>query len=177
MRKLDYILESIRDEYMINVLEEGSVTELESLKTKKFLNESIQSVRGILIQEGVMDSVKGNLANNWKKYAAGAGTAAMMASDPAQDAIQNIAQGLPDAVSGDNSIGTDVGNVAGLVGGSVDGGISRGIDAATQTVQAIPGQAQQAYAAADQALGGNLPGGVNPIQAAQIASRQAARGE
>ena len=75
MRKLDLILENIRDEFMINLLEEGSVSELETLKTKKFLNENLQRIRGILIQEGAMDSVKSHLANNWGKYLAGAGAA------------------------------------------------------------------------------------------------------
>ncbi len=76
MRKIDLILENIRDEYMINLLEEGEVTELETLKTKKFLNESLGRIRGLLVEEGTMDAVKNNLKNNWGKYLAGAGTAA-----------------------------------------------------------------------------------------------------
>ena len=73
MRKLDLILESIRDEYMINLLEEGEVSELETLKTKKFLNENLNRIRGMLVEEGALDSVKNHLANNWGKYLAGAG--------------------------------------------------------------------------------------------------------
>jgi hypothetical protein len=73
MRKIDLILENIRDEYMINLLEEGSVSELETLKTKKFLNENLNRIRGMLIQEGALDSVKQHLGNNWGKYLAGAG--------------------------------------------------------------------------------------------------------
>jgi len=75
MRKLDLILENIRDEYMINLLEEGEVSELEALKTKKFLNESLDRIRGMLVEEGAMDAVKQHLANNWGKYLAGLGTA------------------------------------------------------------------------------------------------------
>jgi hypothetical protein len=51
MRKIDLILENIRDEYMINLLEEGETTELEVLKTKKFLNESLGKIRKMLVEE------------------------------------------------------------------------------------------------------------------------------
>ncbi len=74
MRKIDLILESIRDEYMINLLEEGSVTELETLKTKKFLNENLTRIRKMLVEEGALEGVKQHLGNNWGKYLAGAGT-------------------------------------------------------------------------------------------------------
>ncbi len=73
MRKLDLIIEGIRDEYMINLLEEGSVSELESLKTKKFLNENLNRIRKMLIEEGALDGVKQHLGNNWGKYLGGAG--------------------------------------------------------------------------------------------------------
>ncbi len=73
MRKIDLIIESIRDEYMINLLEEGSVSELESLKTKKFLNENLNRIRKMLVEEGALDGVKNHLANNWGKYLGGAG--------------------------------------------------------------------------------------------------------
>jgi len=73
MRKIDLILENIRDEYMINLLEEGEVTELQTLKTKKFLNENLNRIRAMLIEEGAMDAVKQHLGNNWGKYLAGAG--------------------------------------------------------------------------------------------------------
>ncbi len=77
MRKIDLILENIRDEYMINLLEEGEVTELQTLKTKKFLNESLRAIRGMLVEEGTMDNVKDHLKNNWGKYLAGAGAAGL----------------------------------------------------------------------------------------------------
>jgi len=76
MRKLDLIIENIRDEFMINLLEEGEVSELETLKTKKFLNESLGRIRKMLVEEGALDAVKGHLANNWGKYLAGAGAGA-----------------------------------------------------------------------------------------------------
>jgi len=87
MRKLDLILENIRDEYMINLLEEGEVSELESLKTKKFLNESLGRIRSMLVEEGALDAVKGHLANNWGKYLGGAaaGGAAALGADAWMD--------------------------------------------------------------------------------------------
>ena len=72
MALLNKIIENKRDEYMINVLEE-STSELESLKTKKYLTENLSMIGKILVEEGVVDAAKANLANNWGKYAAGAG--------------------------------------------------------------------------------------------------------
>ncbi len=77
MRKLDLILENIRDEYMINLLEEGTSSELETLKTKKFLNENLNRIRKMLIEEGALEGVKQHLGNNWGKYLAGAGAAGL----------------------------------------------------------------------------------------------------
>ncbi len=76
MRKLDLIIENVRDEYMINLLEEGETTELETLKTKKFLNENLNRIRKMLIEEGALEGVKQHLGNNWGKYLAGAGAGA-----------------------------------------------------------------------------------------------------
>ncbi len=70
MRKIDLILENIRDEYMINLLEEGTASELETLKTKKFLNENLNRIRKMLIEEGTLDGVKEHLGDNWGKYLA-----------------------------------------------------------------------------------------------------------
>ncbi len=68
MRKLDLILEDIRDEYMINLLEEGATSELETLKTKKFLNENLNRIRKMLIEEGALEGVKQHLGDNWGIY-------------------------------------------------------------------------------------------------------------
>jgi len=72
MALLNKVIENKRDEYMISVLEEGT-TELESLKTKKYLTENLHLIGKILMEEGVVDAAKANLSNNWGKYAAGAG--------------------------------------------------------------------------------------------------------
>ncbi len=76
MRKIDLILENIRDDYMINLLEEGETSELETLKTKKFLNENLSRIRHMLIEEGALEGVKNHLGDNWGKYLAGAGAGA-----------------------------------------------------------------------------------------------------
>ena len=133
MKKLDLVLENIRDEYMINVLEEGTTTELEALKTKKFLNESIQSIRGILVQEGVMPAVQNHLANNWKKYLAGGATAAMMASDPAQDAARAGVEDIQNIAAADGDFGTKALAGAQAIGGRVADAVGTGVDSAIAT--------------------------------------------
>ncbi len=73
MKKIDLILESIHDEYMINLLEEGTASELETLKTKKFLNENLNRIRKMLIEEGAIEGAKQGLSNKWGQYLANAG--------------------------------------------------------------------------------------------------------
>ncbi len=115
MAKLDYILESIRDEYMINLLEEGEVSELETLKTKKFLNENLNRIRGMLVEEGAMDAIKDHLANNWGKYLAGAG--GLAAGAAGADALANMGEGAIQAGAGDPGF---MGNLATGAGMAAD---------------------------------------------------------
>jgi len=68
---LEMILENKRDEYLIQVLEEGT-TELESLKTKKYLIENLNFIKKILVEEGLLDTLK----NHGGKIAAGVGIGA-----------------------------------------------------------------------------------------------------
>lgn len=174
MRKLDLILENIRDDYMINLLEEGSATELETLKTKKFLNENLNRVRSMLVEEGAMDAVKGHLANNWGKYLAGAGTAAGMAAgadgindivDQGQETIANykgdypIAQAAGVVGGGVVQAGADAANAV------VDGTIDL-FNAAGEKVNQFGQTIGDAYGRADYAAGGMLPGGQSPDQVA-----------
>ena len=100
MRKIDLIIESIRDEYMINLLEEGTTSELETLKTKKFLNENLNRIRKMLIEEGALEGVKQHLGDNWGKYLAGAGAVgagALGMTDTGQEVLGNIAGTAKDA--------------------------------------------------------------------------------
>ena len=73
MATLNEAIEIVKDRHLIKVLEEGTVSELGALKTKKFLTENLNLMRHILVEEGVVDNAKAHLANNWGKYAAGVG--------------------------------------------------------------------------------------------------------
>ena len=84
---LEIILENKRDEYLIQVLEEGT-TELESLKTKKYLTENLNLIEKILVEEGLLDTLK----NHGGKIATGVGLGAAAAygmdhSDEVKDAL------------------------------------------------------------------------------------------
>ncbi len=68
MTKIDLILENIRDEYLINLLEEGETSELETLKTKKFLNENLGRIRKMLVEEGAVENIREHLSENWGHY-------------------------------------------------------------------------------------------------------------
>jgi len=93
--KLEMILESKKNKYLLNILEESS-TELETLKSKKYLNENIQEIRKFLIEEGFLNNAKEHLKNNWGKYATGLGAGAIAGeslahSDEAGELAKNVA--------------------------------------------------------------------------------------
>jgi hypothetical protein len=121
MALLNKVIENKRDEYMINVLEEGT-TELESLKTKKYLTENLHMIGKILMEEGVVDAAKANLANNWGKYAAGAG---VVGAGVAADQL-----GLGDGVAGAIKQGYEGGVGAGFNTAMNGGSLDQSIDAA-----------------------------------------------
>jgi hypothetical protein len=114
MALLNKVIENKRDEYMINVLEEGT-TELESLKTKKYLTENLHMIGKILMEEGVVDAAKQNLANNWGKYAAGAGVvgATGLAIANPEDTAGYVGQGL-------STVGADAETTANATKGTFD---------------------------------------------------------
>ena len=124
MRKLDLILENIRDEYMINLLEEGEVTELQTLKTKKFLNENLNRIRAMLIEEGAMDAVKQHLGDNWGKYLAGAGALGGAAAGADAWSDTPTAAGVEGIMGSDLPVGDKVGMageaIANQAGGAMD---------------------------------------------------------
>ena len=140
MALLSKVIENKRDEYMIQVLEEGT-TELESLKTKKYLTENLTLIGKILVEEGVVDAAKANLANNWGKYAAGAGVVGAGAADQLLNdgaAANAVVQGAkdfgmgfadksanpPEAFTGPMSLGVATGNMADDAGTIVHNGIT-----------------------------------------------------
>ena len=177
MRKLDLILENIRDEFMINLLEEGEVNELETLKTKKFLNENLNRIRGMLVEEGALDAVKEHLANNWGKYLAGAGALGAgyglneyLNTDDGQ-AVLSGAKNIVNAPDTDaltkmqalGSYGSGlVGNAIGDAGEAIGG-------AANQAGEAIGDAAKQAGLWVDQTTGtikdsaGNIIGSIKDL--------------
>jgi len=147
MRKLDLILENIRDEYMINLLEEGEVTELETLKTKKFLNENLNRIRGMLVEEGALDSVKQHLGNNWGKYLAGAGTAAGAYGLADTDFGDEVARSF-DSASKElpyNTVSNVGSNLASNLGNDISGGIDDAKTAVSGAYDTVANKAGEAY--------------------------------
>jgi len=61
--KLHEIVESVKEEYLLNVIEE-STSEIEVLKTKKFLNETASIVEKILLEGVGFDAVGAPINNN-----------------------------------------------------------------------------------------------------------------
>ncbi len=171
MRKLDLILENIRDEYMINLLEEGTSSELEALKTKKFLNENLNRIRKMLVEEGALEGVKQHLGDNWGKYLAGAGALGAGAAgmtDTGQEVLGNLGGTAVDAYHQVPAIaaGEGLGAAAGHVGANIGNDIQ-------PAVEQLSGAGGDAYNALDQKLGGVLPGGVPTPQAVEAASQEA----
>jgi hypothetical protein len=170
MRKIDLILENIRDEYMINLLEEGSVSELETLKTKKFLNENLYRIREMLIEEGALDGVKNHLANNWGKYLAGAGALGAGAAAHhygLDDRLTNIANmemkygdkfnAIP-AIEGTlkgtgNQIADDISGAYDKVAGAASGAYDKVADAAGGAYDSAKETLGGAYDSAKETLG------------------------
>ena len=56
-RKLHEIVESVKEDYLLNVIEESS-SDAEVLKTKKFLNETALIIESMLVEEGLGDGMK-----------------------------------------------------------------------------------------------------------------------
>ncbi len=194
MRKLDLILEDIRDEYMINLLEEGETTELETLKTKKFLQENLNRIRKMLIEEGALEGVKQHLGDNWGKYLSGIGAAGAGAlgaatglggdiADTAVDAYHQVPGIVADGGYGEaaNHVGANLAGDLSKAGDVISGAAGQASDyaggLATQAGDAIggaydkvdamvggPEQAQEEHMAALQAAKQGVPEGLSPTQ-------------
>lgn len=66
--KLDLILENVRNQYTLSLLEESTthgVDEKEVLMGKMLINESTMMIRKMLVEEGVMEDVKMLLENTF----------------------------------------------------------------------------------------------------------------
>jgi len=71
---LELILENKKDTYLLNVLEENT-SELQVLKTKKYLNENLNLIGKILVEEGILDTLKNNAGKIGLGVAGAAGAA------------------------------------------------------------------------------------------------------
>ncbi len=140
---------------MINLLEEGETSELETLKTKKFLNENLNRIRKMLVEEGALEGVKQHLGDNWGKYLAGAGAlgAGALGADAAMDA--GYGQGLAGIAGSGMPMGDQaeaLGQLAGAGADQAGAAIGAGMDQAGAAIGAGADQAGAAIAgAADQA--------------------------
>ena len=65
--KLHEIVESVKEDYLLNVIEE-STNEVEVLRTKKFLNETSAIVESMILEEGIKD-IYGNIKDMAGAYA------------------------------------------------------------------------------------------------------------
>ena len=68
--KIDLILENIRNQYTLGLIEESTIEGLDEkivLKGKMLINESTMELRKMLIQEGVMNDVRSMLHNSFAR--------------------------------------------------------------------------------------------------------------
>jgi len=73
--KIHEICESVRDEYLLNALEESeSVSEKDILKMKKFLNENITRIEKMLVEEGYLELGRKIIEESFKTVAKNIGT-------------------------------------------------------------------------------------------------------
>ncbi len=64
--KLDLILENVRNQYSLSLLEESeNFSEKEILESKILLNEATMSIKHMLVEEGVIQAVQQNLEEAW----------------------------------------------------------------------------------------------------------------
>ncbi len=147
-RKIIEIVESVKEDYLLNTLEEGTVNEITLLKTKKFLNETANLVERILVEEGLADSVKGYVSKAMPALAAGAaGAAGAFGYDHA------------------GQIADQVGQVADQAGQTINGVVDQAGQYADQASQAI----QAKY---DELVQYLTSQGMDPQQAAKAAASQ-----
>jgi len=67
--KLDLVLENTRNKYSLGLLEENEgISEQDVLKGKIMINESTMNIRKLLVEGGVMDSVKVILQESYTNF-------------------------------------------------------------------------------------------------------------
>jgi len=70
--KLKEIVESVKEEYLLNSLEE-TTSEIETLRTKKFLNETAATIEHMLLNEGAGEWIKNKASGAYNAVKAAPG--------------------------------------------------------------------------------------------------------
>ena len=174
--KLDLILENIRMQYSLGLLEESeSMSEKELLKGKILINESVMNIRSMLVEEGTIQAVQNVLEEAWTDavmQAANAATgedagdavdapvdasvAAPVAAPSYADQAQGYVNQASDAVQG----------YANQAGDAANQVIAAGQGYANQAGDAVQGYANQASAAAAPAIAAGQQMGQQAIDTA-----------
>ena len=101
--KVHEICENVRDEYLLNALEENTnVSEVDVLRMKKFLNENISRIEKMLVEEGYVEYGRQIIEESFKTVAknvglAGAGALAGAAGLEAAQHPEAIQQAITNA--------------------------------------------------------------------------------
>lgn len=92
--KLDLILENVRNKYSLGLLEESEgLDEKQVLQGKILINESTMAIRDMLVENGVLDSVKTYLEEAWTD-------AVMQAADDTYEGAADFVGRVGDGFSG-----------------------------------------------------------------------------
>jgi hypothetical protein len=67
MLKLDMILENVRNQYTLGLLEESTLSEKDVLQGKMLINESTMGIRKILVDEKVIEETRSMLQETWEQ--------------------------------------------------------------------------------------------------------------
>lgn len=65
--KLDLILENVKNKYTMGLLEESTLSEMDTLKGKVLINESVIQIRSMLVEEGEISNVQNILEEAWSQ--------------------------------------------------------------------------------------------------------------
>jgi len=137
-QRVHEICESVKDSYLLGLLEESEVSEVEVLKTKKFLNETTSRIERMLIEEGLYDLGKSVIEEAFKmpgaeaaqKMVQGAAQKIHGAGKAAQRMGMAAGRKLDAAATGARNLGASGFNAAGTVSGKMmqnQGALANGV--------------------------------------------------
>ncbi len=103
--KLDLILENVRNNYSLGLLEESeSLSEKELLQGKILINESTMAIRSMLVEEGTIRAVQDVLEEAWSDAVLDAASSAYddgsEVVDGVVDSVDHVAGGVQGAAHG-----------------------------------------------------------------------------